>query len=188
MAGGLVYLGYQNYQLQQRLNQLQEQRANQNQPEPGQVSPFPSPSNEEISEWKAFSDKELGFSINIPQSWNVREVTPNLQIEMGPLANNAIDPVVYGYTNSLAGSRLTAEELRAGGFVVDESMVTIDGKIVSRKKVTITPNVISPESYDAYMDEAIIPMPNEMETQLRITDSKYESIFTNILSTFKFLE
>lgn len=43
MAGGLVYLGYQNYQLQQKLSQLLEQKANQNQPLPSPTASSPSP-------------------------------------------------------------------------------------------------------------------------------------------------
>ena len=43
MTGGLVYLGYQNYQLQQRFIQLLEQRAVQNQAAPSPTASPPSP-------------------------------------------------------------------------------------------------------------------------------------------------
>ena len=63
MAGGLVYLGYQNYQLQQKLNQLLGQQANQTQP---------SPSPLEISgetQKNTYSNQYLTFSY--PKSWQV---------------------------------------------------------------------------------------------------------------------
>jgi hypothetical protein len=147
------------------------------------TSPAPDPT----ANWKVFSDAGLGFSIKTPQDWEVREITPNLQIEIGPI-DSPTESVILGYVNSLPGSDLSVEELRNSGFEVNESTMLIDGKTISRKKVNITSAVISPESFDEYMDQVTIPMSNELETQLRITELKHETIFNQILSTFEFID
>lgn len=147
----------------------------------------PTSTPDPTASWKVFSDADLGFSLKIPQDWEVREITPNLQIEIGPIASPS-ESIILGYTNSLPGSALSVEELRNTGFEVSESMMSIDGKTISRKKVHTTLAVISPESLDEYMDQVIIPMPNGLEIQLKIIELKYETIFNQILSTFKFID
>jgi hypothetical protein len=61
MASGLVYLGNQNYQLQQRLNQFLEQQPSQTQP-----SPTPATIPEETLE-NTYTNQYLTFSY--PKSW-----------------------------------------------------------------------------------------------------------------------
>ena|SRR3990172_2996912 len=66
MAGGLVYLGYQNYRLQQRLSSLLEQQQSQIQQAPSPVPTFP-PSFAEFMGWKPLIG---GFVVNLPPTWS----------------------------------------------------------------------------------------------------------------------
>ena len=61
MAGGLVYLGYQNYQLQQKLNQLSEQKTDQIQPSP------PSAIISDDTQKNTFTNQYLTFTY--PKLW-----------------------------------------------------------------------------------------------------------------------
>lgn len=80
MAGGLVYLGYQNYQLQQRLNQLLEQQTNQIQPTPTPTSTQPSPTTSTVSSSTPKPAKKLTYSL--PANWKTLTDT-NGRLEVG---------------------------------------------------------------------------------------------------------
>ncbi len=64
MAGGLVYLGYQNYQLQQKLNKLLEQQSDQTQSGP---TPTTGPGTSVLpSGWNYKSNNECSVKFAIP--------------------------------------------------------------------------------------------------------------------------
>src|SRR3990167_6107512 len=65
MAGGLVYLGYQNYQLQQKLNQLLGQQANVPQPTPeaGTIQQLPSGWEYKLSQQQKNANECVKFAL-----------------------------------------------------------------------------------------------------------------------------
>ena len=67
MAGGLVYLGYQNYHLQQKLNKLLEQQTNQIQP-----SASPSPASQTAMSGKSYTDPFNAFTFDYPDNFLVQ--------------------------------------------------------------------------------------------------------------------
>jgi len=66
MAGGLVYLGYQNYQLQQKLNRLLEQ----------QVQPSPTPTTSSPSSAETTYTYKT-FSLSYPKTWKTSDSITN---------------------------------------------------------------------------------------------------------------
>lgn len=70
MAGGLVYLGYQNYQLQQKLNQLLDNRVGEI-----QVTPTPTTVTETNStnNWRIYTNEARGYSLQYPLDWTLDE-------------------------------------------------------------------------------------------------------------------
>lgn len=86
MAGGLVYLGYQNYQLQQKLGELLEQQTSQTQPTPISTSTqYPQTVDQEAN-WKTYNNTKYSYSLKFPQSFKTQvlaagagnlEATPN---------------------------------------------------------------------------------------------------------------
>lgn len=67
MVGGLVYLGYQNFTLQQKLNQLLAQQINQTQPN---LSPSPIPQTNINN--KSYTDPFKTFAFNYPDNFVVQ--------------------------------------------------------------------------------------------------------------------
>ena len=67
MTGGLVYFGYQNYQLQQKLNQLQEQQTSQI-----QSSPSSLPASQTAMSGKLYTDPFSAFTFNYPDNFVVQ--------------------------------------------------------------------------------------------------------------------
>ena len=72
MAGGLVYLGYQNDQLQQRLNQLLDQQANQIKPSPTPTSTQTSPTIDQETSWNTYNNTKYNYSLKFPQSFKTQ--------------------------------------------------------------------------------------------------------------------
>src|SRR3990167_9297602 len=67
MAGGLIYLGYQNYQLQSKIDTLLQEKAGQTTPA-SSSGLLTSPSPEPTANWNTYSSQLYGFSIKYPKT------------------------------------------------------------------------------------------------------------------------
>lgn len=80
MAGGLVYLGYQNSQLQQKVNQLSKQQTDQGQPT---LSPTTSPTSstpDQTANWETYTNQEKGYSIKYAKEGFLRLICPGEEL------------------------------------------------------------------------------------------------------------
>ena len=202
MAGGLVYLGYQNYQLQQRLDLLSQQQSNQ-------ITVSPTPTAK--SEVSTFTGTVLPISFEHSNKLKVYESTsPDQGFGEGI-------HVVYDYPdnpprflhidNTLLPSFGELAKLKVGEKYQDKTITEED--IIATRLSDKTMGGKQATSYEwnkqweipGPVREYFIPF-NDKYVQIRLTYSNvtgantdnpmytfdYVTAFDQILSTFKFLD
>jgi hypothetical protein len=196
MAGGIVYLGYQNYQLQQRLDLLLKQQTDQSQsistPTPAPTSPTPN----STLNWKTYTDPTHNFTIKYPNDYVVS----------GKLANSletwkAGQGIVITNPNDTAKPRIFIEAVYDGYGPFFESGL-INAKFTGNQLVVEGINKKTEAEYALMIEQGYITSGQELFISRIITykdvpfwfhishqdrgNTNLERTLVQILSTFKF--
>jgi len=145
----------------------------------GEPSVIPLSGSQSESDWKEFKDVEMGFSIKIPNHWEVVRIDKNLAIEIYDADSKA---VVFGYTQSSLKEFLDDKEYSRRGIIADRSVLYIDE--VKSQRVTLKKDKDS--TY--YEEEVKIPMPSWQETLFWIDNIDNKVNFDKILDSFRFVD
>lgn len=187
MTGGLVYLGYQNWQLQQRLNQLLEQQADQAQPTLSPTVPPSSPTPDQTTNWQTYTSEVLGITVGYPDTWYLTKCGPGEAALLNPntrpqCAGEPYEPIHFFADNKIQSesefiaSLGTEFKLTPRSDLLD---ISVEHQKYLVEKIQPAPG---PDSFI----EIRVPLSNG-SLKIYVFDTQYEEIADQILSTFKSL-
>lgn len=131
--------------------------------------------------WKSYNKSRMGFSLKLPPTWGLIELTENLVFRIGPIENNTVQEVIFGYALARPGERLSPEELqKTGGQLFENQSFQIGGYNALRFRLASDSG-----SPTGYLDEVQINMPSGRQTIFYVFDPGYEKALTTIISTFE---
>ncbi len=198
MAGGLVYLGYQNYQLQQKLNQLLEQQANQGQSVSTPTETLTSPTPDPTINWKTYTDSTHNFTMKYPSNYVISGKLANSletwKAGQGIVIINSNDPAKprifietvydgYGpfFETGSVNAKFTGNQLMVSGITkkteAEYASMIEQGYISSGQELFISP-IITHKN---------VPFWFHLSHQDR-GNANLENELIQILSTLKFLD
>jgi hypothetical protein len=173
MAAALGYLGYQNYQLKKQISTLQSKE-----------SASSSGDNQQLTNnWKSYRGSR--YSFKYPENWvleNEGAKSENISLKS---SDNSVSLML---SQDIQGWGGTCTE------VVDEGKIVVDGRQLSK---TTTQPKSDPELCGLQVDKNEITIFLTLQTKDNSADilsytykksnSEAESLFQNIISTFKFV-
>jgi len=186
-VGGLSYLAYKNGQIISRYEKY--------------IVPSPTPSiNEEISNWKIYTDSEYGYSIRYPGDWGIEKACMGghandtyVCLKSQDLETSAVPSVIQGQLVTIApkGSSYFAGENSPPSDYCKEN--TID-KVRSCSEISIDNTKAIKKVFDNYPFVDVVIIENNTISfivRLQYSDELEKgqefAVFDQILSTFRFL-
>lgn len=193
MASGLVYLGYQNYQLQQKVVQLSGQQTDQGKSTLNPTASPTLPTLDQTANWETYTNQEKGYSIKYPKEGFLRLICPGEELTVtndgvgGKTEPVQMDTCARGgrYTlETKTYDTVQAEPEETQYYIIDKKNVILGGLQAKQYIYTFT-----------NIEEGPFPQWNTM-ARVNRNGKTYEiyfdekdslSTFDQILSTFKFL-
>jgi hypothetical protein len=183
MGGVVVFLAYQNWQLQKQISSLQ-------------VTPSPTPTatTDPTADWKLFTSHSLNYSLRYPNDSKYKY----LDCSMVQNINTDYDFILADGNSGCEGQgegwifQIVKYGDNRAGFKCegnDESWKTISS-------TTKVDNMLATKCDHDFVGERLYPGPDgysdifiaDKNILIHLSDKKYLELFNQILSTFKFVE
>ena len=159
MAGGLVFLGYQNYQLQSKIDTLLQEKAGQTTPAPSSGL-LTSPSPEPTANWNTYSSQLYGFSIKYPKTiskyqgeWEYKEFPlQDGSVWIGFRPSSIGEDYIWGvnvYSNKSVEQVIKEQGQQFSDRKESRQYITVNG--VSALLVTVTTN-----QYEEWVSKTVL--------------------------------
>jgi len=185
------YLAFQNYQLKKEISQLQS-------------SPSPTSTPDPTASWKTYKDNKQGVEFKYPDNWYTALCEPDtfcVFLDDKPIkipeASEFITPIHVGFneaTNTVTNKKYFEEKTLEEGIerykaIFDSKTVkVVEDLLVGGKEAAQVSGNSGPGMLEGeYFEYTLIQMDNKLLV-IQLFGEKYQNIYNQILSTFKFVE
>ncbi len=147
----------------------------------------PKPTTDPVADWKTYTNDKYNFSFKYPSGWDYREVSSKTQntidyLQVTLAKSEHFSPIPKGNPSVMISITETTDESKLSVYQITEVIKTIViGGMTAEEREHKTPTVDS--KYITFFRNNVA---YEFESRMHSQDSEHQSIFDQILSTFKF--